>query len=88
MYVEGRAVARKMWAVVVLLCGGSLMAQAPAAVAAGVGAQVTATATQGGTIEGRVVAGVVGKGGVPLPGVAITAMNSLTGRKYATYDGY
>ncbi len=84
VYVEGRAVARKMWAVVVLLCGGSLMAQAPAAVAAGVGAQVTATATQGGTIEGRVVAGVVGKGGVPLPGVAITAMNSLTGRKYAS----
>jgi trimeric autotransporter adhesin len=47
--------------------------------------QVTAVAGQGGTIEGRVVAGAVGKaGGVPLPGVAITAMNSLTGRKYAT----
>ena len=42
-------------------------------------------AAQGGTITGRVVAGTVGKaGGVPLPGVAITAMNSLTGRKYAT----
>jgi hypothetical protein len=32
-----------------------------------------------------VIAGTVGKaGGVPLPGVAITAMNSLTGKKYAT----
>jgi hypothetical protein len=32
-----------------------------------------------------VVAGVANKGGgVPLPGVAITAMNSLTGKKYAT----
>ena len=51
--------------------------QAPAAT-------VTA-AVQGGTITGRVVAGTVGKaGGVPLPGVAITAMNSLTGKKYAT----
>ena len=29
------------------------------------------------------VAGQWGKAGVPLPGVAITAMNSLTGRKYA-----
>jgi len=48
-------------------------------------AQGSAIATQGGTIAGRVVAGAVGKGGgVPLPGVAITAMNSLTGRKYAT----
>ena len=51
----------------------------------GPAAQVSATATQGGTIEGRVVAGSGGKGGgIPLPGVAITAMNSLTGRKYAT----
>jgi uncharacterized membrane protein YgcG len=48
-------------------------------------AQLTAAPTQGGTIEGRVVAGTVGKaGGVPLPGVAITATNTLTGRKYAT----
>ena len=51
--------------------------QAPAA-------QGAAVAGQGGTIEGRVVAGSGGKGGVPLPGVAITAMNSLTGKKYAT----
>ena len=54
-------------------------------------AQSTATApqstpaTQGGTIHGTVVAGTAGKaGGVPLPGVAITATNTLTGKKYTT----
>ena len=40
---------------------------------------------QGGTIQGRVIAGTLGKGGgVPLPGVAITATNTLTGRRYTT----
>jgi hypothetical protein len=38
---------------------------------------------QGGTIHGVVVAGAPGKpGAVPLPGVAVTATNTLTGRKY------
>jgi hypothetical protein len=42
-----------------------------------------APAAQGGTIRGTVVAGTAGKpGGVPLPGVAITATNTLTGKKY------
>ncbi len=55
--------------------GGQAATPAPAA--------GTATVTQGGTIHGRVVAGT-GKeaGGVPLPGVAVTATNSLTGRGY------
>ncbi len=72
-----------------MLCGGALLAQTPTVVqplpaVQSVGA-VQAVPAQGGTIQGRVVAGVGGKGGgVPLPGVAITAMNSLTGRKYAT----
>ena len=36
-------------------------------------------------IHGTVVAGAAGKpGGTPLPGVAVTATNSLTGRKYVT----
>ncbi len=45
---------------------------------------VTATATaQGGSVRGTVVAGTPGKpGNTPLPGVAITATNTLTGRKY------
>ena len=42
-------------------------------------------APQGGTIQGTTVAGVPGKpGGTPLPGVAITATNTLTGKKYTT----
>ena len=45
----------------------------------------SATAAQGGTIKGTVIAGTVGKpGGVPLPGVAITAKNTLTGKQYTT----
>lgn len=93
VYVEGWAIARRVW-VVAVICGGAL-GQAPSAVqtdtvvppvtAVQSGGAVQAPVAQGGTIEGRVVAGAGGKGGgVPLPGVAITAMNSLTGRKYAT----
>ncbi|HSY34162.1 MAG TPA: carboxypeptidase-like regulatory domain-containing protein, partial [Acidobacteriaceae bacterium] len=95
VYVEGRTIRRRVWVGAAMLCGGALMAQTPAAVQPATGVQpvtavqgvgaVQAPAAQGGTIEGRVVAGVGGKGGgVPLPGVAITATNSLTGRKYAT----
>ncbi len=44
-----------------------------------------APAAQGGTIRGSVVAGTAGKpGAVPLPGVSVTATNTLTGRKYTT----
>ena len=49
---------------------------APAVPAAAPAAQVAAA---GGTIRGTVKAGPV-----PLPGVAITATNTLTGKKYAT----
>jgi hypothetical protein len=42
-------------------------------------------APQGGVIKGTIVAVGVGKtGGIPLPGVAITATNTLTGKKYST----
>ena len=47
-----------------------LWAQAPAA---------AVTAAAGGTIKGTVKAGAV-----PLPGVSVTATNTLTGKKYAT----
>jgi hypothetical protein len=54
---------------------------APAAAAPAAAAPVA----QGGTIHGVVVAGAAGKtGGVPLPGVAITATNTLTGKKYSS----
>jgi hypothetical protein len=42
-------------------------------------ATVAASAATGGTIRGTVKAGAV-----PLPGVAVTATNTLTGKKYAT----
>jgi trimeric autotransporter adhesin len=42
-------------------------------------AAATATVADGGTIRGTVKAGQV-----PLPGVAVTATHTLTGRKYAT----
>jgi trimeric autotransporter adhesin len=95
VYVKGRAFRRvRGYAVglaAVWLLGGAVVwaqetpaVQAPAATTPA--AQLTAApAVQGGTIEGRVVSGAVGKaGGVPLPGVSITATNTLTGKKYAT----
>jgi hypothetical protein len=80
------------------LCCGLLMAasgargQAPAAPDAAAPAQAAqpapppaAPVAQGGAIHGTVVAGTAGKpGGIPLPGVAITATNSLSGKKYTT----
>jgi trimeric autotransporter adhesin len=45
-------------------------------------------APQGGTIRGTVIAGTMGKAGaVPLPGVAVTATNTLTSKKYAAATG-
>jgi hypothetical protein len=64
-----------------MLLGPALRAQQGGA------ATVTAVA-QGGTIEGTIFAGTAGKpGGIPLPGVAITATNTLTGKKYSTATG-
>ena len=65
-----------------LLGAQSLMAQTPAAPDAPAPQAATAaaaTATSGGTIHGTVKAGTT-----PLPGVAITATNTLTGKKYTT----
>ena len=82
------------WAAVVALvvASGAALAQTPApveappAVAAPAPAAAQALASaQGGMIHGTVVAGTVGKpGGIPLPGVAVTATNSLSGKKYST----
>ncbi len=63
--------------------GRAAMAQATATPAPD--AQAAAPSVTGGTITGTVVAGTAGKpGGVPLPGVAVTATNTLTGKKYTT----
>ena len=54
-----------------------VLAQPPASLPV---TQATATAApQGGTISGTVKSGTI-----PLPGVAVTATNTLTGKKYAT----
>ncbi len=68
------------------LAGGGLWAQdvAPQVPAQAAPAPPSSTAPQGGTIRGTVVAGTAGKPGVPLPGVAVTATNTLTGKKYTT----
>lgn len=68
-------------------CCLTLRAQQPAQPTqpATAGTQATAPAAQGGTIRGRIAIGATAKGGgVPLPGVAVTATNTLTGRKYTT----
>ena len=54
-------------------------AAAPASPAAPADATAVSATVQGGTIKGTVKAG-----SVPLPGVAVTATNTLTGKKYAT----
>ncbi|MGC9198022.1 MAG: TonB-dependent receptor [Acidobacteriaceae bacterium] len=68
--------------------GAGMQAEpAPAGATAGVagGGSLPEVVSEGGTIQGRVVAGSLGKrGGVPLPGVAVTATNTLTGRRYTT----
>lgn len=58
--------------------GAGLPAQAQTGASATATVQ-TAPAASGGTIKGTVKAGTV-----PLPGVAVTATNTLTGKKYAT----
>ena len=63
-----------------LASGATAQRTAPAAPAAAQAPTATATATtKAGTIRGTVKSGTV-----PLPGVAITATNTLTGKKYAT----
>jgi hypothetical protein len=92
VYVEGREFMRvrrgAVGIAVLALAWSAILTAQQIPAAAGTQppvAQSTVAPAQGGTIEGRVVAGAVGKaGGVPLPGVAITATNTLTAKKYAT----
>ena len=94
--MEGRLSKRRAAGIAVLMLSSSGMvlagpawaqtAASPAATATPATATPAAPAApQGGTIHGTIVAGTAGKpGGVPLPGVAITATNTLTGKKYVT----
>ncbi|MEO6909529.1 MAG: carboxypeptidase-like regulatory domain-containing protein, partial [Edaphobacter sp.] len=63
----------------VLLAGAGLSAMGQTDSAVQAPATVQAAPSGGGTIKGTVKAGTV-----PLPGVAVTATNTLTGKKYAT----
>ncbi|WP_255462301.1 TonB-dependent receptor [Granulicella sp. WH15] len=63
--------------IAIMLSGGMAWGQSPAP--APVAQAATAPAVGGGTIHGVVRAGTV-----PLPGVAVTATNTLTGKKYTT----
>jgi len=71
-----------------VIVAAGLRAQTPTATEPAAPSQAAPAApavAQGGNIHGTVVAGTAGKpGGIPLPGVAITATNSLTGKKYTT----
>src|ERR1700733_6036181 len=71
------------WMAISLMIGGTAWGQAtPAAtppVAIQASAAPAAADASGGTITGTVKAGTV-----PLPGVGVTATNTLTGKKYAT----
>jgi trimeric autotransporter adhesin len=69
---------------------GAATVQAPAQSSAAAAQTAAPAAAQGGTIKGSVVAGAAGAGkagAIPLPGVAVTATNTLTGKKYATATG-
>ncbi len=71
------------WMAIGLVLTGSAFGQATSDVQpvapSVVPAPTAATEASGGTITGSVKAGVV-----PLPGVSVTATNTLTGKKYAT----
>jgi trimeric autotransporter adhesin len=54
-------------------------ASGPASLAAGSNSGGAGTATAGGSLHGAIKSG-----NIPLPGVAVTATNTLTGRKFAT----
>jgi hypothetical protein len=74
----------RVWMVAALLCAIGVGAQGQDGVGsagqdAGKATAVTPAAPAGGVIRGTVKAGAV-----PLPGVAVTATNTLTGKKYAT----
>jgi trimeric autotransporter adhesin len=71
------------WMAISLMMTGSAWGQTPAEQPAAPAAQVT-TAPVTNDASGGTIAGTVKAGAVPLPGVGVTATNTLTGKKYAT----
>lgn len=67
------------------LAGGLCLGQdAPAVAQATTAQRTTAQAAAPAAATGGTIRGSVKAGAVPLPGVAVTATNTLTGKKYAT----
>lgn len=72
-------------AVGILVGGGCMVkAQAPAGAANTPSAAPSAPAPAAQAVEGGRLQGVVKSGNIPLPGVTVTAQNTLTGKRYAT----
>ena len=63
---------------------GASPATSPSATPAPAQASPAATPTPAADVKGGTIRGQVKSGTVPLPGVSITATNTLTGRKYST----
>jgi len=76
------------WAVAVEIfaaCGFSAWAQAPAAAgAAAADAPAAVSVPQAPAVTGGTLHGVVKSGNIPLPGVTVTAQNTLTGKRVST----
>ncbi|MEO6807249.1 MAG: TonB-dependent receptor [Edaphobacter sp.] len=70
------------WMVMSLMMVGTLWGQTAVQTAPATVQATAATEASGGT--GGTITGSVKAGAVPLPGVAVTAANTLTGKKYAT----
>ena len=75
----GRLVSLLAGALVLGFAGGRGAAQVSTGVAGSAAAATAASAASGGVIRGTVKAG-----STPLPGVAVTATNTLTGKRYST----
>jgi hypothetical protein len=71
-------------AVSLLAAGSIAFAQTPPAVSIAPVSPATPTASAAPASTGGTIHGTVKDGNIPLPGVSVTASNSLTGKKYST----
>jgi hypothetical protein len=69
-------------ATILVMAGTALGQTAPATTPPALAVQ--AIATQAAAASGGTITGTVKAGSIPLPGVSVTAANTLTGKKYAT----
>lgn len=77
------ASASTVWMLAALISGAALHLHAQA-VGSVAGVAPSQSVTEPSAVQGGIVKGAVKAGAVPLPGVSITATNTLTGKKYTT----